>query len=155
LYVGCAGKTRAPEVVFQPLLSPALDVDKLAPPMDTKKPTVAPDALDYDDQPVPAKNACGLPMGVLVSETAYVQITADQSELKRRQVEVEQYRAVRVVERTNCEEVYQAQAKRILYLDAKLAEPPSWWDRHKFEIGVFTGVGLTVGAGYAVGQAAR
>jgi hypothetical protein len=152
----CANTPVVLHQVPVPLLSPAMDAMKLAPPAtDAEQVKVAPGALDYPDQPVPAKNTCGLPMGVLVSETAYAHLTAEQAELRRRRAEGSVLLELRAAERANCEAVYQAQSKRILELETKLAEPPSWWDRHKFEVGVLTGLGLTVGAGYAVGQAAR
>lgn len=151
---GCAGSPVIQPVPV-PLLSPALDAAKLVPqPSEDEKPKIAPGAQDYPDQPV-GKNACGFPTGILLSETAYATVIAEQAELRRRRTEWRAMSEVRRVERKACEEVYQLQSQRILQLERKLAEPPSWWEQHEFKIGVLVGVGLTVGAGYAVGQAAR
>lgn len=127
------------------VLPPVQEVENLLPP-EPELPSCSENAERFDDLPVfeGEQNGTKLPAGVLVDECTYTEAISDKARAKRLDLELRYTRALRDQERKIFDDVETAYQRQLNDLEDK-----NWWERSKYEIGILSGVALTLGVLYA------
>jgi hypothetical protein len=166
LIVSCATPQIVPTTppLHISMLPDEIDLSKIVPePPATVKPN--PKATNFSDVPVLGGMYCKdskdkatcLDTGILVSETAFTNIIADKSTLKRTTREFDILQTLRSQERNYVKQgelIYQNRIVELQNENMKLKNP-GFWDNCKPYVAFFVGVGLTVATVYAVNKASK